>query len=306
MSPAARRRALFVLASAWVLAGGYGVSAYVHDYWVYRGFGPPRDPPGVARGSLRAVPMHSDALGGERSYDVYLPPGYAASAARGRRFGVLYLLHGAPGWPRLFVNAGALGVAIDTLTARRQIRRFIVVMPDGRDGSFASDTEWADTAHGRYESFVLDVVRAVDARWPTIPDREHRVLAGNSEGGYAAANIALRQPATFGAFEGWSGYYRQTPTGVFKHATEAQLRANSPLDLAVARRAALARLPLRAYLYGGAGDPATADLVPFARALRAAGATVTARLLPGRHDWRLWRAQTPAMMRWAAAQMGRV
>jgi enterochelin esterase-like enzyme len=248
--------------------------------------------------------MHSDALGGERSYDIYLPPGYAAAAARGRRFGVLYLLHGAPGSPRLFVNAGALGVAIDTLTARHAIRRFLVVMPDGRDGSFASDTEWADTAHGRYESFVLDVVRAVDARWPTIADRAHRVIAGNSEGGYAAANIALRQPATFGSFEGWSGYYRQTRSGVFKHASAAQLRANSPIDVARAQRAKLARLPLRAYVYGGRDDPATADLQPLASALRAAGARVTEQLLPGRHDWRLWRAQTPAMMRWAAAQMG--
>jgi enterochelin esterase-like enzyme len=247
--------------------------------------------------------MHSEALAGERTYDIYLPPGYAAASARGRRFGVLYLLHGAPGWPRLFINAGALGVAIDTLIARHAIRPFLVVMPDGRDGSFASDTEWADTSHGRYESFVLDVVRTVDARWPTVPDRAHRVLAGNSEGAYAAANIALRHPATFGAFEGWSGYYRQTRTGVFKHASAAQLSANSPIDLALTRRAELARLPLHAYLYGGASDPATADLRPFVRALRAAGATVTEQLLPGRHDWRLWRAQTPAMVRWAAAQM---
>jgi pimeloyl-ACP methyl ester carboxylesterase len=29
-------------------------------------------------------------------------------------------------------------------------------------------------------------------------------------------------------------------------------------------------------------------------------ATVTEHLLPGRHDWRLWRAQTPTMVRWAS------
>ena len=100
----------------------------------------------------------------------------------------------------------------------------------------------ATYTHGRYESFVLDVVRAVDARWRTVPDRAHRVLAGNSEGAYAAANLALRHPATFGAFEGWSGYYRQTRTGVFKHASAARLRANSPIDLARARSAELVGL----------------------------------------------------------------
>jgi enterochelin esterase-like enzyme len=298
------RRALLALALAWVLVGGYGVWSYVHDYYLYRGFGPPRDPPGIAEGSLRVIRFHSAALGAERRYDVYLPPGYAAAAARGRRFGVLYLLHGSPGWPRLFLNAGGLGVALDRLVARHAVDPFLVVMPDGRNGSFTSDTEWANTRHGRYESFVLDVVHAVDARWPTIADRAHRVLAGNSEGAYAAANLALRHPATFGAFEAWSGYHSQTRTGVFKHASAAELRANSPIDLARTRRAELARLPLHAYLYGGADDPDTAELRPFARVLRAAGATVTDQVLPGRHDWRLWRSQTPAMLRWAAQQMG--
>jgi enterochelin esterase-like enzyme len=294
---------VLAIALAWVFAGSFGVWSYAHDYYLYRGFGPPRDPPGIDHGSLRSVRFRSAALGAVRTYDVYVPPGYAAAAAHGRRFGVLYLLHGAPGQPLLFVNAGALGVAVDTLVTRRAIRPFLVVMPDGRDGSFASDTEWADTRHGRYESFVLDVVRAVDGRWATVADRAHRVIAGNSEGAYAAANLALRHPATFGAFEGWSGYYRQTRAGVFKGASAAQLRANSPIDLARTRRAELARLPLHAYLYGGADDPATADLRPLGRTLRAAGATVTEQLLPGRHDWRLWRAQTPAMVRWAATQM---
>jgi enterochelin esterase-like enzyme len=302
--PAMKRRALLALALAWVFVGVYGVWSYAHDYYLYRGFGPPRDPPGIAPGSLRVIKFRSAALAAERRYDIFLPPGYADAAARGQRFGVLYLLHGSPGWPRLFINAGALGVAVDTLAAHHAVRPFLVVMPDGRDGSFKSDTEWADTPHGRYESFVLDVVRAVDARWPTLADRRHRVLAGNSEGAYAAANLALRHPATFGAFEGWSGYYRQTRTGVFKHATAAQLRENSPIDLARTRRAELARLPMHAYLYGGGGDAATADLRPLARALRADGATVTEQVLPGRHDWRLWRDQTPAMLRWAARQMG--
>jgi enterochelin esterase-like enzyme len=249
------------------------------------------------------VRFDSPALGPHRTYDVYLPPGYAAAVARGQRFGVLYLLHGSPGWPRLFVNAGALGVALDTLVAQHAVKPFLIVMPDGRDGSFKSDTEWADTAHGRYESFVLDVVRAVDRRWPTVPDRAHRVLAGNSEGAYAAANLAVRHLTTFGAFEAWSGYFRQTPGGVFRHASAAELRANSPMEHVTARRVAIARLPLNAYLYGGAQDPDTRELAPFASALRAAGATVTTDVRSGGHDWQLWRSRTPAMLRWAAARM---
>jgi enterochelin esterase-like enzyme len=299
-----RRSVIGFLAAAWLIVGGYGAWSYAHDYYVYRGFGPPRNPPGVPAGSLRRVLFNSPALGGRRTYDIYLPPGYAADITRGQRFGVLYLLHGSPGWPRLFINAGALGVALDTLVAHRSIVPFLVVMPDGRDGSFTSDTEWADTRHGRYESFLLDVVRAVDRRWPTIADRAHRVLAGNSEGAYAAADVALHHLRTFGAFEAWSGYFRQTPTGVFRGAPAATLRTYSPLDFVTTRRAAIARLPLAARLYSGAQDPDTRQLAPFAAALRSAGATVTADVLPGRHDWQLWRAMTPAMLRWAAARIG--
>lgn len=296
------RRVLLAFGAVWVVVGGYGLWSYVSDYYVYRGFGPPRDPSGVVAGRLEHVRFWSSALDGERSYDIYLPAGYAAAVARGQRFGVLYLLHGSPGWPKLFFQAGALGVAQDTALARRQLRPFLIVAPDGRDGTVVGDTEWADTPHGNYESFVLDVVHAVDRRWPTSADRAHRVLAGNSMGAYAAANLALRRRTTFGAFEVWSGYFTQTRTGVFEHATAAELAANSPLDLA--RAAGRSGPPLRANVYVGASDPDAAQLRPFVRALRANGTPTTATVLAGGHDWRLWRAQTPAMLRWAGARLG--
>ena len=238
-----------------------------------------------------------------RSYDVYLPPGYSRAAAGGARFGALYLLHGSPGWPRLFVDAGNVGVAMDTLVARGRIRPFLIVLPDGRDGSFKSDTEWADSAHGRYESHVLDVVRAVDRRRPTLSDRDHRALAGNSVGAYAAVNLALRHLDVFGTVESWSGYFTQTRAGPFKHAGQALLAANSPALSVAARAPALARLPLHAFLYGGTRDPVTRQLGTFAARLRAAGADVIARVYEGGHDWRLWRAKTPLMLRYAATRI---
>lgn len=299
-----RTRWTALLTVLWLAAGGYGVFAYGLDYYRYRGFPPPRHPPGVTAGQLQTVSFPSAALRTRRAYDVYLPPGYAAARARRQRFGVMYLLHGAPGTARLFVNAGAVGVTMDTLVARHKISPFLIVMPHGGDGSFASDTEWANTPHGRYESFVLDVVRAVDRRFPTVADRGHRVIAGNSEGAYGATMLALRHPTVFGALEAWSGYYHQTPTGVFKHASARTLAAYSPIDLVRRRAPQLKRLPLRAYLYAGRSDPDLAQQAPFAAALRATGARVTTATPPGRHDWRLWRHLTPRMLRWAARAMG--
>ena len=157
----------------------------------------------------------------------------------------MYLLHGSPGWPRLFMDVGALGVRMDTMVHAGEIRPFIVVMPDGRDGSLVGDTEWADTPHGAYERFVLDVVHEADRRLATTPDRARRVLAGNSAGAFAAANITLRHLDTFAAFEAWSGYYTQTPTGVFASASPTTLRANSPRATVDGLHGANARLPPR-------------------------------------------------------------
>ncbi len=293
------------LAILWLIAGGFGVSMYAHDYYVYRGFGRPTDPAGVAAGHVKTIAFRSPAFGGRRkTYDIYLPPGYARAAAAGRRFGVLYFLHGSPGWPRLVLDAGALGVAMDTTIARHQSKPFLIVMPDGRDGTFRSETEWADTAHGRYESLVTDVVAAVDRRWPTIPDRTHRVISGNSEGAYAALNIALRHLRTFGAAEAWSGYYAQTAHGPFAHASRSLLQANSPLDTVLARRGVLARLPFRAFLYTSPHDRDRGEQPLFAARLRAAGGRAQTAVYSGRHDWRLWRSHAPYMVRWASAFLG--
>jgi enterochelin esterase-like enzyme len=247
------------------------------------------------------VSFFSPSLHRLRSYDIFVPPGYAAAARQGRRFRVLYLLHGAPGTARLFLDAGHLGVDLDTLVARRAIAPFLVVMPNGGDGTYSSDTEWSDTAHGAYESFVIDVVHAVDARWPTIANRSARAIAGNSEGAYGAINIALRHLDTFSLAQSWSGYFTQTRTGVFKTATPAALAAASPQAYVPTLRAELARRPFRAVLYGGAQDPDTRQLAPFAAALSAAGAKVSSSILPGRHDWGLWRSRMPAMLRNADA-----
>lgn len=298
-----RRRLIAVLAVVWLAVGALGTWTYAHDYVRYRGFPPPTNPPGVAAGRTERVSFFSPSLRQRRWYDIYLPPGYAAAAKRGQRFRVLYMLHGSPGAPSLFMNAGHLGVELDTLVARRAIRPFIVVTPDGRDGTYRSDTEWANTPHGAYESFVLDTVHAVDARWPTIANRSARAIAGNSEGAYGAINVALRHLCTFSIAESWSGYFTQTHDGVYKHASPATLRAASPAAYVGGLRARLLRRPFHAFLYGGHQDPGTRELRGFAAALQSAGADVSTATPRGRHDWGLWRRETPAMLRYVNANL---
>jgi hypothetical protein len=60
-----------LLALTFLATGIYGAYAYVHNYEVYRGFPPPKDPHGVASGNLVQVHFQSRALGHQDSYLVY-------------------------------------------------------------------------------------------------------------------------------------------------------------------------------------------------------------------------------------------
>jgi enterochelin esterase-like enzyme len=290
--------------AAWLAVGLVGVSSYGRDYYSYRGFPPPRHPVGVAPGKLVSERFYSPALGRNRSYTIVLPPGYAAAAARGQRFPVFYMLHGTSGSPALMIGAGGVQVRLDSLLASGTVRPFLIVLPDGRDGSLLSDTEWANTSHGNYEGFVLDTVRAVDQRWSTIQSPAARAIGGLSEGAYGAVNITLRHPGLFSVVESWSGYFKQNTSGPFRNATASALNANSPTAYLGSLGAGVRRERLHVFLYAGRHDPARPKLAPFAGSLSAAGADVQTAIYPGHHDWRLWRGQMTNMLRYAGAHLG--
>ena len=50
-----------------------------------------------------------------------------------------------------------------------------------------------------------EVVPFVDARYPTLPDRDHRGLAGKSSGGYGAMVVPMLRPDVFGALASHAG-----------------------------------------------------------------------------------------------------
>lgn len=285
-----------VAAPFWIAAGLYGAWLYVHHYDLYRGFPPPTEPTGIPHGRLERVGFWSPALGHRRHYLIYLPPGYRSTA----RYPVLYLLHAPVGKAKNYMYAGGLGVRVDKLLVRREIKPFLTVIPEGHTTLFGTDHEWANARDGRYEGFVLDTVRAVDARWATIPDRSARMLAGLSAGGYGAVNVALHHLDVFGSFESWSGYFTQTPTLTFRGASAAELRANSPAYYLPLVAREIRRLGLHAYLYQGRTDDVPlSSMIAFGRALRAAGAHVRMSAYGGKHNWTLWRAHFSQMLRYA-------
>lgn len=272
------------------LAGAY---SYWESYYQHRGFTPVVLVKGARRGHLVRVRFSSPGLGRSADYLAYLPPGYGA----GGRYPVYYLLHGSPGRPSVYLAIVSIGIRMDNLISRHLMGPMILVFPDGRIGANVfSDSQWANTPAGNYENYVLDVVRDVDHRFTTVPDRGHRVIAGFSAGAYGATNIAVHHPGVFGGLESWSGYYRQTRTGVFAHAGRAQLAYNSPLQYVHQPDRRLAAQPLRAFLFTGRDDNASPQTRPMAQALAARGAQVSYALYRGGHDWQLWATHVNQML----------
>ena len=231
------------------------------------------------------------------TYLVYLPAGYQRGAGLGRRFGVLYLLHAPPGRPDGYFLAGAIGVQADILIAHHRIPPLLIIAPYAKTSRYDDDTEWANAGAGRYEDLVLEVVHDADRRFVTAADRRHRALAGLSEGGFGALNVALHHLEIFSGVQSWSGYFTATASDAFKAASPATLRANSPSKYVPDLAPAIHRLGLRAWLYQGRSD----DMPPvrlqqFAHELADAGANVTYAFFPGGHDWGLWRRQTRRML----------
>lgn len=229
----------------------------------------------AAGSSIDSSSYTSAALHGEGSFLVYLPPGYASTAAR---YPVIYLLHGNEQTDESFLRIGLQGT-LDRLIARHAIPPTIAVMIQGGRGA----NEWSNHGAADYETYVLEVQRLVDRTLPTVATRSARAIAGYSMGGYGAMHLALEHPQTFSAVESWIGFF---------NGLDGRLRADRPT---------ISRLGLRAYVYGAASDYIAdpSENAPFAAALRAAGADAHSAVYPGEHDLETLEAHLEHMLAFA-------
>ena len=141
----------------------------------------------------------------ERRMLVYLPKTYYGSD---KSYPVLYLLHGARGNELSWIEKGDLLHNIDSLNAAGLMREMIVVLPnvnqydDDRDfnkSRIKGAVESFFETDGAVEAaFVSDVVNAVDSLYRTLPDKEHRAIAGLSIGAMQAMHISANSPDMFG------------------------------------------------------------------------------------------------------------
>lgn len=141
----------------------------------------------------------------ERRMLVYLPREYYKS---NESYPVLYLLHGARGNELSWIENGNLLHNIDSLTSAKRMREMIVVLPnvnqydDDRDygkSRIKGAVESLFETDGMVEAaFINDVVGTIDSLYRTLPDKQHRAIAGLSIGAMQAMHISANAPDMFG------------------------------------------------------------------------------------------------------------
>ena len=159
----------------------------------------------VPHGTVSRIWYDSPALGLERRMAVYTPAGYETS---GKRYPVLYLLHGMGGDEEAWISLGRTAQILDNLIAQGKAKPMIVVMPNGNASQEAAPGESSrgmvpptmqlpKTMEGSYEQAFPEIVKFIDKNYRTIKSKSGRAIAGLSMGGFHSLHISKQYPDMF-------------------------------------------------------------------------------------------------------------
>lgn len=271
----------------------------------------------VADGAIASTISHhsfpSETLGRDYAYNVYLPDGYETS---GFTYPTLYLLHGSFGNENDWPVKGELQATADRLIAEGSIPPAVIVMPGSLSWWVDGYNEKAETA------FFSDLIPHIEATWRVIPEREGRLVAGLSAGGYGTVNFVLEHPEVFAAGAALSpaSYVPQPPSHSSGNRHPAYLKADGTYDPEMWEKLNYPQYiddykaqDLVVPLYINSGDHDTFDIAYHAAVLYQAlrehqPDAVEFRVVDGDHEWPVWIETLPEAMtyifRYASRPLG--
>jgi S-formylglutathione hydrolase FrmB len=191
-------------------------------------------PTATGSGRVLSVNLAGKLSGYDRPALVYLPPQYYERQYSKVRFPVVELFHGTPGSPKAWLTALHVTQVADQLIAKHLIGPMILVMPS-INASFRDAQDCVNSPSINDETYLTKDVRSyVLAHYRASTDAFEWGASGYSSGGYCAANLALRNPKSFGAAAIINGYFLATDgpaASALKHSQPLEAQ-NSPLYLA--------------------------------------------------------------------------
>ncbi len=239
----------------------------------------------VPRGEVHHHFYRSAAVGDDRDYYVYTPPGYDPSAKK--LYPVLYLLHGfsddASGWTAV----GRAHVILDNLIAGGKAKPMLIVMPLGygapevlaRGGPTLRDPALRTRNYDKFrDSLFTEVIPQVEKAYKVTKDRNSRAIVGLSMGGAESLYIGLNAMDRFG----WVGSFSAGGTSEDYNATFPALNANTTAQLHLL------------WIACGTEDRLITPNRQFREWLTSKDIKHTDVETPGAHTWLVWRRNLAA------------
>jgi S-formylglutathione hydrolase FrmB len=224
-------------------------------------------------------------------YCAMLPPSYDAQP--GKKFPVVYFLHGLGGDQSFLVSSGGWQL-IEDLWEQKLLGQFVIITPQAENSFYINSRD----GRVKYEDFFIrDFIPQMEKKFRITGARSKRAIAGVSMGGYGALRFAFKYPQMFVAVSAhMPALLENLPRGSANAGLTAFLgtafgsptdegfwKANSPFVFA--HRANLSNLKI----YFDCGDR---DDFGFDAGVRQMDKLLTdrhvahvAHIYPGQHDW---------------------
>lgn len=258
----------------------------------------------AATGFVRVEKLNSKLMARQMPYNLILPKDYDANKTK--RYSVVYLLHGLTGH-------------YDNWTSKTKLAEYaakydyIVVTPEGDNGWYSDSSS---VANDKYESYIVqELIPEIDKSYRTSVDRNHRIIAGLSMGGYGSLKFGLKYPDKFvlvGSFSGalqaasltekmvsTTGWKALTDSiiGVYGADDSPTRKANDIFRIVRETPADnLKNLPFM-YISCGTEDSLITTNREFTALIAEKKIPHEFRELPGIHDWKFWDAQVLEFLR---------
>lgn len=260
--------------------------------------------------------LQSKVLGRAVPYCVMLPSSYDESvkttgsasvsdptlrvaqggAPKGKRYPILYYLHGLGDNEQSLVNGGGWNL-YERMLEEKKIGEYIIATPYGyrsfyinaRDGKFAYE-----------DFFVKEFMPAMERKYRVRAGRASRGIMGVSMGGYGAFHYAFKYPERFVSVSAHMAAFMEDPPANLGGTREGRLlgdvfgnpldkqyyQRNSPFSLARTRPAAtLNRLAIYFDVGRNDGYGFDAGNTALSNVLNSRGVKHEFHVFPGGHDW---------------------
>lgn len=229
-----------------------------------------------AKGTVvRDLSIHSEILGRDMLYSVYLPAGYTEE----KQYPVLYLLHGSGGDQNEWWVYDDLADDADAMMASGEVPEMIIVTPDGKTWMYIDNCYGNGLYYERY--FFEELMPEVESRYSIRRERGSRAVGGFSMGGYGALRYGVMHHELF-----CYAYAMSSVIGGYGATDMGNIIGNyQPSDLPGIT------------LECGDRDYFTYDNREFSAQLTALGIAHEHIERSGGHDWTFWSACTPKILR---------